>query len=120
MKSRSAYKWLKAYGGLLQELTSRGFIPRLKTLENESSAALKSFSTANDVEYQLVPPHCHRRNAADSDIRTFKEHFISGLASVDTDFPLHVWYPLLSQRINDIEFTTQIQAASKAICYSTL
>jgi hypothetical protein len=49
------------------------------------------------VEYQLVPPHCHQRNAAERAIHTFKEHFVAGLASVDPDFPLHLWYRLLPQ-----------------------
>jgi hypothetical protein len=97
MKSRSASEWLKAYGGIHQELTSRGLKPKLQTLDNEASAALKSFFTENDVEYQLVPPHCHRRNAADRAIRNFKEHFVSGLVSVDPDFPLHFWDRLLPQ-----------------------
>jgi hypothetical protein len=51
----------------------------------------EAFFTANDVEYQLVPPHCHRHNAAESAIRTFKEHFVAGLSSVDPTFPLHLW-----------------------------
>jgi hypothetical protein len=49
------------------------------------------------VEYQLVPPHCHRRNAAERAICTFKEHFVAGLASVDPEFPLHLWDRLLPQ-----------------------
>jgi hypothetical protein len=63
MKSRSASEWVKAYDHIHQELTAKGFKPKLQTLDNEASAALKHFFTANDVEYQLVPPHCHRRNA---------------------------------------------------------
>jgi hypothetical protein len=58
---------------------------------------LKSFFTTNDVEYQLVQPHCHRHNAAERAIRTFKEHFDTGLASVDPYFPLHLWDRLLPQ-----------------------
>jgi hypothetical protein len=80
-----------------QELTSMGFKPKLQTLDNEASAALKSFFTTNEVEYKLVPPHCHRRNAAERDIHTFKEYFVAGLASVDPDFPLHLWDRLLPQ-----------------------
>jgi hypothetical protein len=76
MRSSYAYEWLKAYEHIHQELTSRGFKPKLQTLDNEASAALKSFLTDNDVEYQLVPPHCHRRNATERAIRTFKEHFV--------------------------------------------
>jgi hypothetical protein len=66
-------------------------------LDNEASAALNFFFTTNDVEYQLVPPHCHRRNAAERAIRTFKEQFVAGLTSVDPDFPLHSWDRLLPQ-----------------------
>jgi hypothetical protein len=63
MKSSSASEWLKAYGHIHQELTSRVFKPKLQNLDYEASSALKSFFTENDVEYQLVPPYCHRRNA---------------------------------------------------------
>jgi hypothetical protein len=58
---------------------------------------LKNFFTTNDVEYQLVPPHCHRRNAAERAILTFKEHFVTGLSSIDPTFPLHLWDRLLPQ-----------------------
>jgi hypothetical protein len=97
MKSRSASEWVKAYDHIQRELTVKGFKPKLQTLDNEASAALKNFFTAIDVEYQLVPPHCHRRNAAERSIRTFKEHFVAGLSSVDPTFPLHLWDRLLPQ-----------------------
>jgi hypothetical protein len=97
MKSRSASEWVKAYYHVHQELTAKGFKPKLQTLDNEASAALKHFFTTNDVEYQLVPPHCHRRNAAERSIRTFKEHFVAGLSSVDPTFPLNLCDRLLPQ-----------------------
>jgi hypothetical protein len=95
MKSPSASEWVKAYDHIRQELTAKGFKPKLQTLDNESSAALKNFFTANDVEYEVVPPQWHRRNAAEGAIRTFKEHFLVGLSSVDATFPLHLWDRLL-------------------------
>jgi hypothetical protein len=97
IKSRSTSEWVKAYDTIHQELTVKGFKPKLQTLNNEASAALKNFFTANDVEYQLVPPHCHRRNDAERAIRTFKEHFVAGLSSVDPTFPLHLWDIILPQ-----------------------
>jgi hypothetical protein len=97
MKSRSASEWVKAYDHIHQELTTKGFKPKLQTLDNKASAALKHFFAANDVEHQLVPPHCHRRNAAERAIRNFKEHFVAGLSSVDPTFPLHLWDRLLPQ-----------------------
>jgi hypothetical protein len=97
MKSWSASEWVKACDQIDRELTSKGFKPKLQTLDNEASAALKNFFTANDVEYQLVPPHCHRRNAAERAIRNLKEQFMAGLSLVDPTFPLHLWDRLLPQ-----------------------
>jgi hypothetical protein len=37
------------------------------------------------------------RNAAECAIRTFKEHFVAGLSSVDPSFPMHLWDRLLPQ-----------------------
>jgi hypothetical protein len=58
---------------------------------------LNNLFSTNDVDYQLVPPHFHRRNAAERTIGTFKEHFVAGLSSVDPSFPLHLWDRLLPQ-----------------------
>jgi hypothetical protein len=65
MRSRSASEWVKAYDSVHQELTAKGFKPKLQTLDNEASAALKNFFTVNNIAYQLVPPHWHRHNAAE-------------------------------------------------------
>jgi hypothetical protein len=97
MKTRSASEWVNAYDSIHQELTIKGFKPKLQTLDNEASTALKNFFTAQDIDYQLVPPHCHRRKAAVRAIRTFKEHFVAGLSSVDPSFPMHLWDRLLPQ-----------------------
>jgi hypothetical protein len=97
MKSRSASEWVKAYGTVHQEFTVKGFKPKLQTLDNEASAALKNLFTVTDIDYQLVPPRCHRHNAVESAIRNFKEHFVAGLYSVDHSFPMHLWDRLLPQ-----------------------
>jgi hypothetical protein len=97
MKSRSVSEWVTAYDTFHQELTVKGFKPKLQTLDNEASAALKNFFTVNDITYQLMPPRFHRRNAAERAIGTFKEHFVAGLSSVYPTFPLHLWDRLLPQ-----------------------
>jgi hypothetical protein len=73
MKSWSASEWVKSYDHIHQELTAKGFKPKLQTLDNEASTT--------------CPPHCHRHNAAERAIQTFKEHFVAGLSSVDPHFP---------------------------------
>jgi hypothetical protein len=75
------------------------------------------------VEYQLFPPHCRRRNAAERAIHTFKEHFVAGLASVDPDFPLHLWDRLLPQAeitLNLLRMSRQHQQLSAAAHYHGL
>jgi hypothetical protein len=49
MKYRSASEWVKSYYTIHQDLTVKGFKPKLQTLDNEASAALKNVFTANDV-----------------------------------------------------------------------
>jgi hypothetical protein len=56
MKSWSASEWVKAYDHIHQELTAKGFKPKLQNLDNEASAALKHFFTANYVKYNWFLP----------------------------------------------------------------
>jgi hypothetical protein len=56
-----------------------------------------------------VPPRCHRRNAAERAIRTFKEHFVAGLSSVDPTFTLNLWDRLLPQA----EITLNLRRTSR-------
>jgi hypothetical protein len=70
---------------------------------------LKNFFTANDVEYQLVPHHCHLRNAAERAIRALEEIFVSGISSLDPTFPLHLCDRLLPQ----VEITLNLLQTSR-------
>jgi hypothetical protein len=123
MKSSSASEWVKAYDLIHQELTSKGFKPKLQTLDNEASSALKNFFTTHDVEYQLVSSLYHRGNAAERAIHTFKEHFVAGVASVDPDFPLYLWDRLLPQAemtLNLLQMSRQHPQLSAASHYHGL
>jgi hypothetical protein len=121
MKSRFASEWVKSYYSIHQELTVKGFKPKLQTLDNEASTALKNFFIVNDIAYQLVPPHCHRRNAAERSIRTFKEHFVAGLSSVDPPPPPNA---LVGQTLatggNHVKSPADISTASTALCRRAL
>ena len=97
LRNRSAQEIQRVFTSVHAYLVARGLRPRLHTLDNEASTSLKDFLTAEHVEYQLVPPHIHRRNSAERAIQTFKNHFIAGLASTDPNFPLSNWCRLLPQ-----------------------
>ena len=47
------------------------------------------------MTYEKVPPNMYRRNAAERAVRTFKNHFLTGLASIDSSFPITQWDRLL-------------------------
>jgi hypothetical protein len=75
------------------------------------------------VEYQLVPLHCHRRNTAERAIHTFKEPFVAGLASVDPDYPLHLWdrlFPQAEMTLNLLRTSRQHPQLSAAAHYHGL
>jgi hypothetical protein len=52
-----------------------------------------------NISFQLVPPYCHRCNAEEREICSFKDHFIAELCSTDKAFTMHLWYRLLPQAI---------------------
>ena len=97
--SRTKQQLLAAYKSITQDLTKRGFKPRLHTLDNEISDMMKDYMDEQDITYQLTPAGLHRRNLAERAIQTFKNHFIAGLCSTHPDFPLILWDYLLAQAL---------------------
>jgi hypothetical protein len=91
MKSKSGAEWVRSFDVIFDEMTTKGLKPKLQNMDNEASAALKNYFTEKEMSYQLVPPHCHRTNAAERAIRTFKEHFKAGIATFNPDFQAHLW-----------------------------
>jgi hypothetical protein len=88
---------LAAYKVLHESLVAIGLQPHLQQLDNEASQSLKQFMTSEGIDYQLVLPGVHCRNAAEQATRTFKNHFIAGLCSTDKNFLLHLWDQLVPQ-----------------------
>jgi hypothetical protein len=99
IKNRTKQSILTAYQRLHTQLIHAGVRPKLQRLDNECSDILKEYMISQDIDYQLVPPHVHRRNAAERAIRTFKNHFVATLCSTDPAFPLYLWDRLLPQAI---------------------
>lgn len=85
--------WEKTHKLLLH----RGHAPELHILDNECSQSLKEAFVKYNVTFQRVPPKEHRVNAAERAIRTFKNHFVSILCTVDSRFPMSEWDRLLPQ-----------------------
>jgi hypothetical protein len=71
-------------------------------------------------DMELVPPGCHRCNAAKVAIRNFKAHFLSILAGVAGDFPPSLWDRLLPQTEIRINLIQQSNATPNVLAYAHL
>ena len=96
LKSRQSTEIQDAWRRIVLKLKHAGAAPKLYILDNEASTDMKSALNA-EGSYQLAPPRNHRQNAAERAIRTFKNHFIAGLASLPPKFPIAQWDLLLHQ-----------------------
>jgi hypothetical protein len=81
-------------------LVTQGHPPNLHILDNECSQELKDDFAKYNIAFQRVPPKEHCANAAERSIRTFKNHFIATLCTVDSHFPMTEWDRLLLLTLN--------------------
>jgi hypothetical protein len=94
MDDRTIFETYKKY---FEELTSKGFKPKLNIMDNQATKHIKQFLSENDCKLQLVEPHNHRVNAAERAIQIFKDAFIAALATTNVNFPLQLWDKLTPQ-----------------------
>ena len=97
MKTRQAQEITTTWKKLYERLSHHGHTCKHFILDNECSEDLKRSFKKYNITYQFVPPYIHRQNAAERAIRTFKSHFLSGLATCDSNFPITEWDRLLPQ-----------------------
>ena len=83
--NRQAASIRNAWETVHKKLIHQGHAPNLHILDNECSQELKDSFAKYNIAFQRVPPKEHRANAAERAIRTFKNHLISTLCSVDSN-----------------------------------
>ena len=100
-------------------LNRAGIKPKKHVMDNEVSNSMKTLIKDDyKMELELVPPGCHRRNAAEVAIRNFKAHFLSILAGTADDFPLTLWDRLLPQAEITLNLLRQANANPKLSAYA--
>ena len=72
-------------------LESKGFDIKLNVMDNQASKIIKQNLTPKQCNLMLVEPNNHHVNAAECAIQTFKDHFVSALATTNSEFPLQLW-----------------------------
>jgi hypothetical protein len=121
MKSRKDAEMIRAYDALLQRLRHAGINPKKHVMDNEVSENMKNHIRDDcKLKIELVPPGCHRRNAAEVAIRNFKTHFLSILAGVADDFPPSLWDRLLPQTEITLNLLRQSNAMPTVSAYAHL
>ena len=110
MQTRNKQSYLKAHRIALDFYEALGYTPTFQRFDNETSNEFMEHLRTKNIKIDLVPPHQHRRNKAERDIRTYKNHFIAALAGVDPNFPMMAWDELLPQ----IETTLNLLRPSSA------
>ncbi len=68
----------------------------------------------------LVEPHNHRVNAAERAIQMFKDHFISVLATTDSEFPLQLWDRLTPQVKNTLNLIRASRTNPNMLAYEAI
>jgi hypothetical protein len=97
LKTKTGAEIKRGWTTIHERLARGGNQPKMYILDNEASVDLKKGLHKYGLEYQLVPPHVHRRNAAERAIRTYKSHLLAFLATCDPYFPVSEWDRLLFQ-----------------------
>ena len=98
MKDRSSASLVDAYAATFAFYRRSNQAPRFQRLDNETSAAVNTYlRDVAKVVIEFVPPNNKRTNTAERIIRSWRNHFISGLYSLDSRFPLQCWDYLLAQ-----------------------
>ncbi|KAL7474759.1 hypothetical protein ACHAW6_005919, partial [Cyclotella cf. meneghiniana] len=121
MKSRQDREMIRAYDALTHRLLRAGIQPKKHVLDNEISSNMKEhIRTKYNFMVELVPPGCHRRNAAEVAIRNFKSHFLSILAGTADSFPLSLWDRLLPQTEITLNLLRQSNATPTVSAYAHL
>ena len=109
VKNCKAPTLLEGCKTVVRRLVQGGCKPKLQRPDNEVSELLKEhIMHKQKINFQLVPPHKHRTNAAKRAICMGKNHLTAGWCSMNPDFPLHLW----DQTIPCAEFARDLLCGS--------
>ncbi len=88
---------LCAYQLAYDYLTCCSFKPLLHKMDNETSKDVEDFIKSQQTTFQYTPPDIHCTNSTKRTIRTWKNHFTAGIASLPKSFPIANWCCLTNQ-----------------------
>ena len=89
MASKTTCAYMDAFRAAFLIFQHAGALPPLMRVDNEIALDLTTALKARfNISCERAPPNQHRTLRAERAIRTFKNHFISGLSTCDPQFPM--------------------------------
>ena len=97
LRSKAGLEKLSSLKKIHDNLSKQGQDTTVNFMDNEAPKCVTNYLVDSKISYQIVPPHIHRRNAAERAIITWKDHLIADICTSDPYFPMHLWDHLLPQ-----------------------
>ena len=120
VKSRSNTDVLETLDYLYKYYETCGYPSYISIIDNEASTEIRRSITRKNGTYQLAKPHNHRTLVAEQAIQTYKDHFIAGLCSTDTKFPLNQRESLIAQANLTLNLLQMSQINNSLSAYAQL
>jgi hypothetical protein len=91
LRDRQASSYTAAYQKAFEFFRLHSIPINIVRLDNETSTSLLRLFTNLGIKVEIAPPANHSTLKAERHIRTWKNHFISTLATCDPFFPMNAW-----------------------------
>ena len=91
LKTKSRLEHLQNIKEIHTYLNTRDMHSKLHIIDNECLQLVKDYILHNKkIDLLLVPLYMHHMNATENAIDSFKNYFIAGLATLNSEFPMHL------------------------------
>eukprot|EP00804_Cyclotella_cryptica_P022894 CCRYP_005101-RA/>CCRYP_005101-RA protein AED:0.41 eAED:0.41 QI:0/-1/0/1/-1/1/1/0/240 len=120
LKDQTDKSLTAAFRDVYEYLTERGCQPKLNVMDNQCSKAVEKYIRSTNATIQLVNPDDHRVNAAERAIQTWKEHWLSGMGTLNPTCPIQLWCQFIEQGQDILNLLRVSRVNPKLSAYAVL
>eukprot|EP00804_Cyclotella_cryptica_P000090 CCRYP_013749-RA/>CCRYP_013749-RA protein AED:0.16 eAED:0.11 QI:0/0/0/1/0/0/3/0/1031 len=120
LKDQTDKSLIAAFQDVYEYLTDHGFQSKLNVMDNQCSKVVKMYIRLTKAAIQLVNPDDHRVNAAERAIQTWKEHWLSGMGTLDPTCPIQLWCQFIEQGQDTLNLLCVSSVNPKLLAYAVL
>eukprot|EP00804_Cyclotella_cryptica_P019448 CCRYP_006615-RA/>CCRYP_006615-RA protein AED:0.18 eAED:0.18 QI:0/0/0/1/1/1/3/0/869 len=89
-------------------------------MDNQCSKAVEKYIKSTKADIQLVNPDDHQVNTAERAIQTWKEHWLSGMGTLDPTCPIQLWCQFIEQGQDTLNMLRVSRVNPKLSAYAIL